>query len=80
LDVAGSLARAAAAQPALLIEAFALAAVALALPRLRGLWAAVGLGAGMLVLTLLLVPSATAAPLVAAAWVTAAAVALRPAR
>ena len=47
-DVAGSLARAAGAHPWLLVEACALALVALALPhaRARGRWAAAGLGAG----------------------------------
>jgi hypothetical protein len=82
LAVAGSLLRAATAQPALLLEALALALVAVALPyaRARGFWGAAALGAAMLALTLLLVPSAAAAPLVAAAWITAAAVALRPVR
>jgi hypothetical protein len=82
LDVAGSLARAVAAQPGLLLEALAFALVAAALPyaRARGFWGAAVLGAGMLTLTVLLVPSAAAAPLVAAAWVTAAAVAWRPVR
>ena len=37
-----------------------------------------GEGAAMLVLTLVPVPSATAIPLVAAAWITAAVVALKP--
>jgi hypothetical protein len=80
LDVAGSLARAAAAQPALLLEAAAFAAIAVALPfaRARGRWGAAGLGAAMLVLTVLAVPSAAAAPLAVAAWITAAALALRP--
>jgi hypothetical protein len=81
-DVAGSLARAATAHPGLLLEALVLAAVAVALPyvRGRGLWAAALLGGAMLALTLLLVPSAAPVPLVAAAWVTAAAVALLPQR
>jgi hypothetical protein len=72
-DVAGSLARAATAHPALLLEALALAAVAVALPyaRRHGLWGAALLGGGMLVTTLLVAPSAAAAPLVAAAWITA---------
>jgi Protein kinase domain len=75
LDVAGSLARAAAAHPGLLAEAGALAVVAVALPyaRERGRWGAAGLGALMLVLTLLPNPSVSALPLVAAAWITAAA-------
>ena len=82
LDVAGSLARAAAAHPVLLVEAAAFAAVALALPyaQARGRWGAAALGAGMLVLTVLAVPSAAAAPLVAAAWLTATVVAVRAAR
>jgi hypothetical protein len=76
-DVAGSLARALAAQPALLLEALVLAAVAAVLPQARklGLWGAAGLGAAMLAATLLSVPAASATPLVAAAWLTAAAVA-----
>jgi hypothetical protein len=76
-DVAGSLARALAAQPALVLEAVAFAAVAFALPyaRARGRWGAAALGAAMLALTLLTVPSAAAVPLVLAAWLTAAAVA-----
>ncbi len=82
LDVAGSLARAAAAHPALLVEAAAFAAIALALPfaQARGRWGAAGLGAAMLVLTVLAVPSAAAAPLVAAAWLTATVVAVRASR
>ena len=82
LDVAGSLARAAAAHPALLVEAAAFAAVALALlyAQARGRWGAAALGAGMLVLTVLAVPSAAAAPLVAAAWLTATVVAVRASR
>ena len=82
LDVAGSLARAAAAHPVLLLEAAAFAAVALALPyaQARGRWGAAGLGAGMLALTVLAVPSAAAAPLVAAAWLTATVVAVRASR
>jgi hypothetical protein len=77
-DVAGSLARAAAAHPALLLEAgaFALLAAALPLARSYGRWGAAGLGAVMLVLTVAAVPAATAWPLVAAAWVTAGATAV----
>jgi hypothetical protein len=77
LDVAGSLARAAGAQPALLLEAagFAVVAAALPLARAHGRWGAAALGAGMLVLTVLAVPSAAPWPLVAAAWLTAAAAA-----
>ena len=78
-DVAGSLARAAGAHPALLVETCALALVALALPhaRARGRWAAAALGAGMIVLTVAAVPSAAALPLLLAAWAIAAVTALR---
>jgi hypothetical protein len=78
-DVAGSLARAAGAQPALLLETCALALVALALPtaRARGRWAAAGLGAGMIVLTVAAVPSAAALPLLLSSWGIAAFTALR---
>jgi Protein kinase domain len=78
-DVAGSLARAAGAHPALLLETCALALVALALPyaRARGRWAAAGLGAGMIVLTVAAVPSAAALPLLLSAWAVAAFTALR---
>jgi hypothetical protein len=82
LDVAGSLARAAAAHPGLLVEACVFSAVALALPfaHARGRWGAAALGGAMLVATVLAVPSAPAASLAAAAWLTAAAVALRARR
>src|SRR4029077_14614059 len=52
-DVAGSLARAATAHPALLVEACVLAVVALAIPhaRSRGLWGAALLGGTMILLT-----------------------------
>jgi hypothetical protein len=78
-DVAGSIARAASSHPALLLETCALALVALALPhaRARGRWAAAGLGAGMIVLTVAAVPSAQAIPLLLAAWAIAAVTALR---
>jgi Protein kinase domain len=78
-DVAGSLARAAGAHPALLLETCALALVALALPiaRARGRWAAAGLGAGMIVLTVAAVPSAAALPLLLCSWAIAAFTALR---
>jgi eukaryotic-like serine/threonine-protein kinase len=81
-DVAGSLARAAASHPGLLIEALVFAAVALALPyaHARGRWGAAALGAVMLVATVLAVPTAPAVPLTAAAWLTAAAVTLRARR
>jgi len=79
LDVAGSLARAAGAHPSLLLETCALALVALALPhaQARGRWAAAGLGAGMIVLTVGAVPGAAALPLLLAAWAIAAVTALR---
>ena len=82
LDVAGSLARAAGAHPALLVEAGVFAAVALALPyaHARGRWGAAILGGAMLVGTVATVPSAPAVPLAFAAWLTAAAVALRARR
>src|SRR5215471_16884953 len=78
-DVTGSLARGAGAHPALLLETCALALVALALPhaRARGRWAAAALGAGMIVLTVAAVPSASALPLLLAAWAIAAVTALR---
>ncbi|HEU5215672.1 MAG TPA: serine/threonine-protein kinase [Gaiellaceae bacterium] len=78
-DVAGSLARAAGAQPALLVEACAFALVAVALPqaRARGRWAAAGLGAAMIVLTVAAVPSAAAVPLLLSSWAIAAFTALR---
>jgi hypothetical protein len=78
-DVVGSLARAAGAHPSLLLETCALALVALALPyaRPRGRWAAAGLGAGMIVLTVAAVPSAAAVPLLLSAWAIAAFTALR---
>lgn len=79
LDVAGSLARAAAGHRGLLLEAAAFALVAVALPYARrfGRWGAAALGAGMLALTVVPVPGAAAASLVAAAWITAGAVAYR---
>src|SRR5581483_10519211 len=82
LDVAGSLARAAGAHPALLVEAAVFAAVAVALPyaHARGRWGAAVLGGDMLVGTVITVPSASAVPLAFAAWLTAAAVAVRARR
>ena len=78
-DVAGSIARAAGSHPSLLLETCALALVAIALPHARahGRWAAAGLGAGMIVLTVAAVPSASALPLLLAAWAIAAVTALR---
>jgi hypothetical protein len=79
LDVAGTLARHALDQPALLTEAGILAAVALALPyaQARGRWGAAGLAAVMLCGSVLAVPAAAALPLVAAAWITAGLLAVR---
>ena len=81
-DVAGSLGRAAAAQPGLIVEACVFAGIALALPfaHARGRWGAAAVGGAMLVATIVAVPSAPAASLAAAAWLTAAAVALRARR
>jgi hypothetical protein len=78
-DVAGTLARHALDQPALLTEAGILAAVALALPyaRARGRWGAAGVAAVMLCASVLAVPGAAALPLVGAAWLTAALLAVR---
>lgn len=80
LAVAATLARVAGAHSGLLVEAFALGLVALAFPyaRARGRWGAVALGAAMLVGSVLFVPAASALPLVAAAWVVAAAAAFLP--
>jgi hypothetical protein len=82
LDVAGTLARAAGAHPALLIEAAAFAAIAFVLPyaQARGRWGAAALGAAMLAATVLAVPSARALPLVVAAWLTAATLVVRAER
>src|SRR4051794_1807716 len=74
LDVVGSIGRALAAHPGLLVEAAAFAGLALALPYARGRWGAAGLGAAMLIVTILCVPSAHALPLTLSAWVTVAAV------
>lgn len=62
----------AAVPPAVALEALALAAAAVAIPYVRGLWPSAALGAGMLAALLLLAPSAPALPLVAAAWMTCA--------
>ncbi len=77
--VAGELWRALQANQAVGIEALALAAVAVAIPyaRARGRWGIAALGAVMLSLTVLSVPTAAALPLVLAAWVTCAALALQ---
>ena len=77
LAVASALWEALRAHPSLALEGLALAAAAAAIPfvRGRGLWPIVLLGAGMLAATILLVPTASAIPLVLAAWVTCAALA-----
>jgi hypothetical protein len=81
-DVAGSLVRALTAQPALLVEALVLAAIAAVLPfaQRRGRWGAAIVSAALLAATVLAAPSARALPLVAAAWLTAIAVTMRSAR
>ncbi len=80
--VAGALWRALQASPTVGIEALALAAVAVAIPyaHSRGRWGIAVLGAAMLSLTILSAPAAAALPLVLAAWVTCAALALQPSR
>ncbi len=59
LDVVGSIARAAAAHPALLAEAAAFAVLAAALPLVRpyGRWGAAGFGAAMLLLSVPIAPA-----------------------
>jgi hypothetical protein len=66
-----------AAHPVLLVEGAVLAAAAALLPhvRRRGPWAAAGFGAALLAGTALAAPAAAVLPLIAAAWVTAAALA-----
>jgi len=78
LLVAGELWRTLQSNQAIGIEALALAAVALAIPyaRARGRWGVAVLGAAMISLTLLSAPTVAALPLVLAAWVTCAALAL----
>ncbi len=58
--------------PALLLEAVALAAVAVALPfaRDRGLWWIAGFGAAFIVLTVTPAPTVAAIPLILGAWTT----------
>ena len=74
LDVVGSLTRAVTAHPALLAEAVAFALLAAALPLLRpyGRWGAAAFGAAMVLLCVPVAPQA-------AAWVTAALLAVRAA-
>lgn len=66
--------------PVLLVEALVLAAAAAALPhaRRRGPWPAAAFGAGLLAATALAAPAAAMPPLIVAAWLTAAALALEP--
>jgi Protein kinase domain len=68
------------AHPALATEAVVLAVAAAALPgtRARGPWAAAIFGGALLAGTVVAAPEAAALPLVAAAWVTAAALAFTP--
>jgi eukaryotic-like serine/threonine-protein kinase len=69
-----------AAHPVLVGEAVVLAAAAAALPHVRGRgpWSAAGFGAALLACTALVAPAAGVLPLVAAAWLTATALALEP--
>jgi Protein kinase domain len=68
-----------AAHPVIGVEAVVLGAAAIALPyvRGRGPWPAAFFGGGFLAATALVAPAASVLPLIAAAWVTAAALALR---
>ena len=59
------------------LEALALAAIAVAIPFATSLWRIAGLGAGALATTLLVAPTAPALPLIAAVWLTCAALAWR---
>ena len=78
LSVIGALAREAGAHPPLLAAGVVLAAMAAALPYLRGrgLWPAVLTGAGFLAAIAFAAPAAAFLPLAVAAWACAAAVAL----
>jgi hypothetical protein len=69
-----------AAHPVLIGEAVALAAAAALLPsvRRRGPWPAALFGAALLACTAFIAPTAAVLPLVAAAWLTATALALEP--
>jgi hypothetical protein len=68
------------AHPVLLLEAAILATAAASLPhvRRRGPWPAAVFGAALLAATALAAPAAAVLPLIAAAWVTAAALAFEP--
>ncbi|MBA2331378.1 MAG: hypothetical protein H0V94_01120, partial [Actinobacteria bacterium] len=63
--------------PVLGLEALALAAIAVAIPWATSLWRIVALGSAALAAMLLLAPDASAIPLVAAVWLTCAALAGR---
>ena len=83
LDLAGAESAAGAARslveavpPGLALSACGLAAVAAALPYARTPWRIAGIGVALLAATLLLVPAAPAVPLVLAAWLTVAVLAL----
>jgi hypothetical protein len=78
--LASARAVAAAVPPGLALAAAALAALAVALPYARTPWRIAGLGAGMLAATLLAAPAAPALPLVLAAWLLCAGLALKSAR
>ena len=78
--VAGALWSQLTAHPTLMAEALILAVAAAALPSLRhkGPWAAAGFAAALLAATAFAAPAAAVLPLVGAAWLTAAALALEP--
>ena len=78
--VGHAIAAQASAHPVLLAEAAILAAAAAFLPHVRrkGPWPAVIFGTALLAATALAAPAAAVLPLIAAAWVTAAALALEP--
>src|SRR4029079_18044968 len=63
----------------LVLGAFALAAIAVAVPYARTPWRIAGLGAGALATIVLAVPTAPALPLVAAIWLTCVGLGLRAA-
>ena len=75
--VAAAAALVEAVPPGLALAAAGLAGIAAALPYARTPWQIAGVGVGMLAATLLLVPAAPALPLVLAAWLTVAVLALR---
>ena len=78
LAAASALWRVPAAHPSLALAALALAAAAAALPVARrfGRWGAAAAGAWLVAAPLLLAPAVPAAPIVATAWLSAAALAL----